>query len=51
MKDLTQEDFDLARKLVDDIVDNTDILEIRNKISISKKKYYKNKDGKWVEIE
>ena len=33
MKDLTQEDFDLSRKIVDDIIDNTDISQIKDKIS------------------
>lgn len=32
MKDLTQEDFNLSKKVVDDIVDNTDISQIKNKM-------------------
>jgi hypothetical protein len=32
MKDLTKEDFDLARKIVDDIVDNTEKLQIKDKM-------------------
>ena len=32
MKDLTQEDLDYARKIVDDIINNTDIVDIKSKL-------------------
>lgn len=42
MKDLTQVDLDYARNIVDDIVDNIDILNIKIKLEVILTNYFGN---------